>query len=216
MGGMIHGVLFDFSGTLFRLEPDPGWSEELIGLLTASTLVAAHLPDELAEDWARRDLDPGLHRSVYLASLTGSRLGLTHAEAEAAYERMFEPASWQPYPDTVTALRRLRERDLPVAVVSNIPWDIRAVFRHHDVADLVDEFVLSYTEGVMKPDPKIFLVACQRIGITPADALMVGDSPEADGGAAAVGIRTTILDHLPSAQRPDALLSTLDEHGITG
>jgi len=213
---MIRAVLFDFSGTLFRLEPDPQWSDELIAVLTASTLTADHLPAELAEDWARRDLDPDLHRNVYLASLAASGLGLSPAEAEATYERMLQPEAWRPYPDTGRALKRLRDKGVPVAVVSNIPWDIRRVFRRHDMADLVDEFVLSYAEGVMKPDPKIFLVACQRLGVAPADALMVGDSAEADGGAAQVGIRTAIIEHLPSDQRPDALLSTLDDNGLTG
>jgi HAD superfamily hydrolase (TIGR01509 family) len=213
---MIRGVLFDFSGTLFRLEPDPSWSAELIGILTASTLSAGHLPPELAEGWARRDLDPELHREVYLASLAASDLGLTPAEAEAAYERIPDPDSWRPYPDTLAALRRLKDKGIPVAVVSNIPWDIRRIFSRHDAEDLVAEFVLSYVEGVMKPDPKIFLVACQRLGIAPSDALMIGDSAEADGGAAQVGIRTAIIDHLPSDQRPDTLLSTLDANGVTG
>lgn len=211
---MIRGVLFDFSGTLFRLEPDPAWSDELIGVLTASTLVGDHLPAELAGDWARRDLDPDLHRRVYLASLAASDLGLSPAEAERTYERMLEPASWRPYPDTEATLKRLQH--IKVAVVSNIPWDIRRVFREYDLDGLVDEFVLSYAEGVMKPDPKIFLVACQRLGIAPEEALMVGDSREADGGAERVGIRTAIIEHLPSDQRPDALLSTLDEYGIPG
>ena len=213
---MIRCVLFDFSGTLFRLEPDPGWTDELISVLTASTLAADHLPAELADDWARRDLDPELHRSVYLASLAASGLGLSPAKAEATYERMLEPDSWQPYPDTERALKRLRDKGIPVAVVSNIPWDIRRVFRHHGMADLVDEFVLSYAEGVMKPDAKIFRVACERLGVAPADALMVGDSAEADGGAAQVGIRTAIIEPLPSDRRPAALLSTLDDNGLTG
>lgn len=213
---MIRAVLFDFSGTLFRLEPDPQWSDELIDVLTASTLAADHLPAELAEGWARRDLDPDLHRDVYLASLAASGLGLSPAEAEATYERMLQPEAWRPYPDTGPALERLRDKGIPVAVVSNIPWDIRRVFRRHDMADLVDEFVLSYAEGVMKPDPKIFLVACQRLGVAPADALMVGDSAEADGGAAQVGIRTAIIEPLPSDRRPAALLSTLDDNELTG
>jgi HAD superfamily hydrolase (TIGR01509 family) len=213
---MIRGVLFDFSGTLFRLAPDPSWSDELVGVLTASTVDGSHLPPELADDWARRDLDPELHRRVYLAALAGSGLGLSPQEADATYERAYEPASWQPYRDTHAALKSLRDNGIRVAVVSNIPWDISAVFREYDLDGLVDEFVLSFAEGVMKPDPKIFLVACQRLGVAPADALMVGDSAEADGGAANVGIRTAIIQHLPVDQRPDALLSVLAEHELTG
>lgn len=219
---MIRGVLFDFSGTLFRMEPGPSWGEglsehqqeQLTLLLTASTLKADHLPPELADGWARRDLDPDLHRSVYLASLAASGIGLTPEQYEAAYNRVLATESWHPYPDTLDTLRRLRAAGVPVAVVSNIPWDITDIFRSHDAFELVDEFVLSYVEGVMKPDPKIFLLACQRIGVAPTDALMVGDSAEADGGATAVGITTAIIEPLPTSQRPGTLLSTLDSHGL--
>lgn len=217
---MIRGVLFDFSGTLFRLEPGREWladdprRDDLFALLTASTRSADHLPPELAADWARRDLDPETHRSVYLAALTTSDMRVEPAVAEVLYERMTDPASWRPYPDTVETLRGLRTAGVRVAVVSNIAWDIRAVFRRHGAEDLVDEFVLSYVEGVMKPDAKIFAVACQRIGVDPEQALMVGDSEEADGGAVAVGARFAIVEPLPVAERPDALRDVLAAHGL--
>jgi HAD superfamily hydrolase (TIGR01509 family) len=211
---MIDGVLFDYSGTLFRFEPGPGWPsqaaddaarERLTTVLTAPTLSAEHLPPDLADAWDRRDLDPDVHRTVYLASLAASGVGLTDEEADAVYVSLTDPATWRPYPDTVEVLRALRAAGVPVAVVSNIAWDIREVFRRHGVADLVDEFVLSYVEGVVKPDPKIFTVACQRIGVAPEKALMVGDSPENDGGAAAIGCATAIVEPLPTADRPSAL-----------
>jgi HAD superfamily hydrolase (TIGR01493 family) len=217
---MIEGVLFDYSGTLFHLEPGPDWlageprRDELLALLTASTRSAVHLPPGFAEDWARRDLDPETHRAVYLAVFTDSDLRAEPAVAEALYERMLDPASWQPYPDTEPALRRLRAAGIPVAVVSNIAWDVREVFRRHGVDDLVDEYVLSYVEGVMKPDAKIFTVACQRIGVDPARVLMVGDSEEADGGAVTVGARFAHVEPLAVAERPDALLNVLTAQGL--
>lgn len=215
---MIHGVLFDYSGTLFRFEPGPGWPsgdfdddarERLTTVLTAPTLGVDHLPPDLADAWDRRDLDPDVHRTVYLASMAGSGAPLTDEQSERVYKSLTDPAEWQPYPDTVEVLRDLRARDVPVAVVSNIAWDIRPVFERHGVADLVTEWVLSYVEGVVKPDPKIFTVACQRLGVAPADALMVGDSPENDGGAAAIGCRTAIVDAVPTAERPSALRDAL-------
>ncbi|WP_291413472.1 HAD-IA family hydrolase [Actinophytocola sp.] len=226
VAGMIRGVLLDFSGTLFHLEPGASWGEELSQLSDAQrdqlTRVVTtwspngtkDLPPDFADEWARRDLDPALHRRVYLTALARSGVELGPGMAEAAYARVLDPTAWQPYPDTVAALRRLRTAGIPVAVVSNIAWDIRDVFGRHGAADLVAEFVLSYVEGSMKPDPKIFLVACQRIGVAPEDALMVGDSAEADGGAEAVGVRTAIIDALPTADRPDALVSTLDRFGV--
>ncbi len=211
---MIHGVLFDYSGTLFRFEPGQGWPagdfdddarERLTTMLTSPTLSADHLPPDLADAWARRDLDPDVHRTVYLASMASSGVPLTAEQSERVYESLTDPAAWRPYPDTVEVLRDLRARDVPVAVVSNIAWDIRTVFERYGVADLVTEWVLSYVEGVVKPDQKIFTIACQRLGVAPADALMVGDSEEADGGAASIGCRTVIVEPLPTGSRPSAL-----------
>lgn len=212
---MTQAVLFDFSGTLFHLEPDAEWlsgdprRDDLLALLTASTRSADHLPAELSEAWARRDLDPETHRAVYLAALTSSDLEIEPGLAEALYARMTAAESWVPYPDTVPVLRRLRAEGARVAVVSNIAWDIREVFARQDAEDLVDEYVLSFVEGVMKPEPKIFTVACQRLGVDPADALMIGDSEEADGGATAIGCRFAHVEPLYVAQRPRALLDAL-------
>lgn len=211
---MIHGVLFDFSGTLFHFEPGPGWPsgdfddaarDRLTTVLTAPTLPGDHLPPDLAEAWGRRDLDPEVHRTVYLAQLAVSGIELAPAVAERVYLSLQHPSGWRPYPDTVAVLRDLRAADLPVAVVSNIAFDIRPIFERFGVADLVTEWVLSYVEGVVKPDPKIFTIACQRIGVAPEDALMVGDSPEADGGATAIGCTTVIVEPLMTTARPTAL-----------
>lgn len=213
---MIRGVLFDYSGTLFRLEPGswgdglPLSDDEVTRLLTAPTNPSRYLPAELADAWARRDLDPEMHCGVYVGSLRAAGIEV----ADALYERMLAPASWRPYPDTLAALRRLRAAGIPVAVLSNISWDIRDVFERTGAGSLVEQFVLSFAEGVAKPHPKIFLLACQRIGVAPEQVLMIGDSAENDGAAAEIGCRTAIVEPLPTAARPDALLAALAAHRL--
>jgi HAD superfamily hydrolase (TIGR01509 family) len=171
-----------------------------------------HLPAHLVPDWERRDLDPETHELVYTESLR--RTGLTPGAAEAAYRRMLDPASWQPYPDVRAMLERLRDKGIPIAVVSNIAWDVRTSFDRFDLTGLVTDFVLSYQEGAVKPAEKIFRVACDRIGVDPRRVLMIGDSREADGGAAALGCQVEIVDPLPTHERPDALLAALARHGL--
>lgn len=196
--------MFDFSGTLFRLEHDSLTAHaELMRALTAPVGVAEGLDVDEAE-WARRDLDPVAHRDLHLAVLTKAGA----PDPATFYANLCSPAFWQPYPDTAQALGT----ELPTAVVSNIAWDIRAVFARHGVEHRVDEYVLSYEEGFAKPDPKLFRIACERLGVHPSEALMVGDSPEADGGAAAIGCAVEIVDPLPTADRPDALLRVLRKH----
>ncbi len=228
-GMSIRGVLLDFSGTMFRLEINGAWQpdaafddpepldierqEQILRVMTAPVEPTVGLPAELRADWALRDLDPEVHRRVNIAVLQAS--GLAHpGVAEAFYDRLIDVRSWQPYPDTRAALERLRAARVPIAVVSNIAWDIRRVFDRHGLTDLIDEFVLSYLEGVAKPDQKIFRTACERLGVRPEEALMIGDSAEADGAAAVIGASVAIVPPLPTTERPRALLDALAEHGF--
>jgi FMN phosphatase YigB (HAD superfamily) len=94
--------------------------------------------------------------------------------------------------------------------VSNIGWDLRPVFRAHGLDACVDAYALSYEHGAQKPDPRLFRVACEAIGVAPQDVLMVGDDRRADAGAADLGCAVHLVDHLPVADRPGALRPVLD------
>ncbi|AYC43225.1 HAD family hydrolase [Streptomyces griseorubiginosus] len=224
-------VLFDFSGTLFRIESTESWLRagldeagltlgeaeltrvaqalESAGALPGGAAPGIPMPDEVAAVWGVRDESAELHRAAY----TGlSRLVPLPDPAlhDALYERHMSPAAWQPYPDAAEVLRTLRERGIGVGVVSNIGWDLRPVFRAHGLDPYVDAYVLSYEHGVQKPDVRLFKTACAALGVEPGDVLMVGDDRRADGGAAALGCGVHFVDHLPVAGRPDGLRPVLD------
>ncbi|MFI6051838.1 HAD family hydrolase [Streptomyces violascens] len=225
----IKGVLFDFSGTLFRVEPVHDW---LSGVLDASgtTLPDAEftrcareleeagalpggadplrLPDHLAGLWAVRDRSAKLHRETYTGlarqvELPDPRL------YDLLYDRHKTPAAWRPYPDTKQVLGGLRQRGIKIGVVSNIGWDLRPVFRAHGLDDFVDAYVLSFEHKAQKPDERLFRAACEELGHDPGEVLMVGDDRRADGGAAALGCAVHFVDHLPVDERPEALLPVL-------
>lgn len=224
----VRAVLFDFSGTLFRFELVESWLEgitddagrpldfqeqaEVMRRMTAPSGHVVRMGPEYEDAWERRDLDPQLHRKVYLEVLRLS--GISDEHSRALYGRLLDPASWTPYPDTAEVLRRLHDADVPVAVLSNIAFDIRQVLDLHGLLDLVDDVLMSYVEGMIKPDPKLFLRACERVGAAPEETLMVGDSEEADGGAGEIGCKVAIVNPLPTEQRPDGLLTALAAHGL--
>lgn len=229
MAVTVRAVLFDFSGTLFRLEHDDSWfagithedgrpfdaaeKEELLRRMTAPVGEVVEFDAEHQHAWVHRDLDPGLHRKAYLEVLRQS--GITVPEqAVGLYERLIDPHCWTPYPDATEVLRGLRAAGVRIAVISNIAFDIRPAFERLGVAELLDELLMSYVEGVIKPDPKLFLRACERLGVEPEEALMVGDSAEADGGAAGVGCEIALVRPEPTSRRPGALLGVLADHGL--
>jgi putative hydrolase of the HAD superfamily len=53
----------------------------------------------------------------------------------------------------------------------------------------VDEIIISAEEGIAKPDPRIFRIAAERLGVRPQEAVFVDDRPENVQGARAVGMR---------------------------
>ncbi|MEU6575156.1 HAD-IA family hydrolase [Streptomyces sp. NPDC046805] len=229
----MSAVLFDFSGTLFRVESTESWlravladtslslseaelTEKARALDAAGALPGgawpSEVPEELAEAWAVRDQSSELHRTAYTG--LSRRVPLPDPGLhDALYERHMTPAAWSPYPDAAKVLHTLHEHGVGVGVVSNIGWDLRPVFREHGLDDYVDTYVLSYEHGIQKPDPRLFSFACEALGADPKDVLMVGDSRPADGGAAALGCRVHFVDHLPVDERPDALLPVL---GLVG
>jgi HAD superfamily hydrolase (TIGR01509 family) len=225
----ISAVLFDFSGTLFRLEEDDSWfagmelidddgrravdehmQAELMERLTHPTGGSVTRTEEAHRAWVNRDLAPALHREAYLHSLRDA--GLPDHQAEALYQQAIDPASWVPYPDTVEVLQTLTAHGLRTAIVSNIAFDIRPAFRTAGAE--ADEFVLSFEVGVVKPDPRIFQIALQRLGVAAGEAVMVGDSQENDGAARDVGCDFILVDPLPVAERPTALIDALRDRGI--
>jgi FMN phosphatase YigB (HAD superfamily) len=225
----ITGVLFDFSGTLFRIEPAHSWLANVLheaGIAATPAETARYaeelewagalpggasprvVPPHLAELWATRDESAERHRAAYIGlaqqvELPDPRL------FDALYERHMTPSAWQPYPDAADVMGELKRRGLAVGVISNIGWDVRPVFRAHGLDTAVDAFVLSFEHGVQKPDSALFRVACDALGHDPCDILMVGDDRHADGGAAAIGCAVHFVEHLPVEHRPDGLRPVL-------
>src|SRR3954471_3253734 len=226
--GRVDAVLFDYSGTLFRLEEDESWFDgievdkrevdghvqaELMRRLTAPTGRSVKMTPEAHEAWLNRDLEPHLHREAYLHVLRES--GLADHHAETLYGRVIDPSSWTPYPDTAEVLKGLHRQGNKPAVVSNIAFDVRPAFLALGVADYVDEFVLSFEVGAIKPDAAIFETALARLGVEAPHAVMVGDSDEADGGARAIGCGFSLVDPLPTSERTDGLTRAIAEFGVT-
>jgi HAD superfamily hydrolase (TIGR01509 family) len=225
--GRVEAVLFDFSGTLFRLEEDDSWfagievdeqqvdghvQAELMRRLTAPVGQHVDMSPEAYHAWVNRDLEPHLHREAYLHVLRES--GLADHHAETLYGRVIDPSSWTPYPDTADVLKGLHRQGIKTAVVSNIAFDVRPAFDAIGVDDYIDEVVLSYEVGAIKPDAAIFETALTRLGVDAAHAVMVGDSDEADGGARNIGCGFALVDPLPTTQRRDGLVKALTDYGI--
>lgn len=106
-------------------------------------------------------------------------------------------------PDAVSALAALKKRGLSTGVISDCTHELPAFLPSLPVAPLLDVRIFSVEVGVCKPDPAIYLAACERLGVDAEECLYVGDGGSRElTGAAAVGMTPVRLsapdlaDHL--------------------
>jgi putative hydrolase of the HAD superfamily len=100
---------------------------------------------------------------------------------------------------TLEALMRLKGAGIRLAVVSNSDGRAAAALAAGGLLDAFEFVIDSGEVGVEKPDPRIFQIALDRMGVKPTDALYVGDLYEVDvAGARAAGMGVVLID--PSGQ----------------
>ena len=104
------------------------------------------------------------------------------------------------YDDVLPTLDALRSRGLRLGLLSNTARDLEAFVSHHALQ--VDAVLTSRVHGKTKPHQAIFRRMLELLGVAPAEAAMVGDSPEDDiDGARSVGMRALLLDR--EGRHPD-------------
>ena len=216
----IRGVVFDFGNTLIPFGQRQ--SEHF------RTRIAEFLAGEAAgarAGAARAALDAAFAKlyRARVATLAESdpadairlalrALGVEPDEADRvprgleAYRRAFLETI-EPGPameETLEGVRRLGHR---TGLLSNFSLAVGI----HDALDLLgirekfDVVVVSGDVGLVKPHPRIFAIAAERIGLAPAEILYVGDKRFADiHGASGAGMRTAwITEHLAGRYRLD-------------
>jgi putative hydrolase of the HAD superfamily len=133
----------------------------------------------------------------YLDALAGAA-GLPRMPA-AAFERLDTYHRvhnlWEDVPPEVpAALDRLSGR-VRMGVVSNANGTVRAKLARVGLAGYFELIVDSHEVGIEKPDPRIFALALERMGVAPGEAAYVGDLYHVDVvGAAAAGLSAFLLD----------------------
>ncbi|BBQ02468.1 phosphoglycolate phosphatase (plasmid) [Burkholderia sp. SFA1] len=104
---------------------------------------------------------------------------------KSAYLPLIRPFSAVP-----ALLTRLREKGIKLAVASSAKKDELDVYLQiADVADLFDVTVPSEDVRTSKPAPDAFEVAILKLGVPPAEAIAIGDSPYDAQAATRAGLR---------------------------
>lgn len=105
------------------------------------------------------------------------------------YKRYFEPRD-----GALETLAQIRSKGLKVGVVTVCGGEIPPLWDDTAFAPLVDTVVFSCKEGLSKPDPRIYLRACENLAVDSKHCLYVGDGSCTElAGAAAVGMHPVLI-----------------------
>jgi putative hydrolase of the HAD superfamily len=210
MGGVVSArydaVIFDLFGTLVYEFPRSDWDE----WLDASAAVLEVDRDAYHEAWAATAMQRQTGRVGDMAEhvrTLAARAGGWPEEGQVAqalelraelYRKWFEPRSGA-----------LREREMPTGLISMCAPDTPPTWRSSPLGGLVDVEVFSSEVGLRKPEPEIYLLACERLGVEPARCFYVGDGAYSElTGASAVGMHAVLIRDPAEAEvealRPEA------------
>ncbi len=116
---------------------------------------------------------------------------------------------------SLETLKYLHEAGIKLGILSAATTDeVQQFVAHHQLSDYI-QLQMGVDEGPSKPDPVLFLQACQALGVEPSATLMVGDSvgdmQMARDAKAAGCIGITWVGNLDNVKGADVVINQLDE-----
>ncbi|MFC1977689.1 HAD family hydrolase [Chloroflexota bacterium] len=207
-----EAVIFDLFGTLIENYPE---SEFQCMLLEVASIVSAD-PDRFIKLWKEYsdDLMTGHQEVDKCISLVCEKMGLAPVDIRLndAYDVMTNRVrlKLEPPCDTLAILSYLNNRNHCTGLISNCSNEVPILWKDSLLAPTIEKPVFSCSVGLKKPDPRIYLLATEWLGVKPDECLFVDDNPEPLEGAARVGMTAVLIQ--------DARLNkvTIDSDGWGG
>lgn len=194
---VVRAVVFDLFNTLTAPVDDV----EFRASARAMGLAAGVDPDGFTKGWFDlwRERYDGTLPTIH-ACVRGVCTAIDRHVDEAAIERAVQVRieasrhALTPRPDALDTLARLRALGLRTALISNCTPEIAVLWPTTPFARAFDVALFSCVEGRIKPDPALYLRACQRVNVEPGACLYVGDGGSHElSGAERIGMRAVLI-----------------------
>jgi putative hydrolase of the HAD superfamily len=187
-----RAVIFDLFGTLVGPWRGERLLEEMAAAVSAPSDEFAHLWNE------RRPLrDGGSLSSVDCVRDVCAALGLeVHANAVAQVVELrleFMRRHLRPGPGVALTLQELRRSGRKLGLLSVCGPEVPALWGETTLAPLLDDVVFSCAVGLAKPDPRIYELASERLGVEPAQSIFVDDQEPYVAGAVSAGMDAVLI-----------------------
>lgn len=195
-----EAIVFDLFGTLVCGASDDSFRrflEQTIQLLGAE-------PEAFVDMWTSEEMrrlraTGGLSSSRAMVEEACRRLAIRPGdEAVQAAVRLRKDAmrAWlRPWPDAAGVLDELHRAGYRLALMSDCTVEVPDLFDRLAFSGLFRVRLFSCELGTRKPDPAMYALACERLGIAPGRCLYVGDGASQElSGARRAGMDAVLID----------------------
>jgi 2-haloacid dehalogenase len=215
MAGSIKACVFDAYGTLFDVHSAMARHEAAIGPGA----------DALSRQWRLKQLEYSwirslMHRHVDFWTVTGEALdtvmraaGLEDPKLHATLMRAY--LALDAYPEVPEMLRRLKAAGIRTAILSNgSPAMLEAAVRSAHLQDVLDATLSIEEVGIYKPDPRVYQLAVDRLGVAPHEILFHSSNVWDAAGAAAFGFRIVWINRARQPMEYGWVLQPREVHSL--
>lgn len=198
---MIRAVIFDFGGVFTsspfeafnRYERERGFPQDLIRRINSTN----HLENAWAR-FERAEVDLNGFDTAFAAEAKAFGYELPGRD-------VIPLLSGDVRPEMVEALRRIKARFKTGCITNNVP-SMQAVgadrpdnLYRREIVEMFDEMIESSKLGIRKPDPRIYELMCEKLGVAPEESVYLDDLGGNLKPARAMGMITIKVESGPQA-----------------
>ena len=205
----MKAIIFDFNGTMFsdteknRL----AWSEFL------ETLIGRKITDAEFMTYVCGPINDAVLRHFYRADLTKAEVEVLSEKKEQIYRRLCleDAENLRLMKGLAALLNQLQEKGIPFTIATgSCASNVDFYFAHLGLGKWFDRQRVVYDDGTIpgKPNPEIYLRACEVLGVAPKDCAVVEDSIVGIQAARDAGVGKIVAI---ATSNPYAVLSNIPE-----
>ena len=126
-----------------------------------------------------------------------------------AFDARYDEMLGEPIAESMAVIEELHEKGIPLYALTNMPQEkAEMVFSRIPVWKYIRKVVISGDEKLVKPDPAIYHLALERLGLTAPEVFFTDDSAANIDTAKRLGFFTHLFD------RPETLRPALVDAGV--
>lgn len=199
-------VVFDLFGTLAGNFSSQGYNDALVQMASALSLPSNDFRQAWFATSRERSAIPSQNCETdveYICRKLGVIPNKNQIQLAVKSRLDYIRYVMTPQPNALDMLSHLKEEGYKTGLLSNCSHEIPVMWIETAFAPLIDVAVFSRSVGMRKPDPCIYKLTAERLGVRPEECIFVGDGGSEElSGALNVGMRPILIRHDADSTEP--------------